>query len=40
MTTHSNHRSHALDYETMWEVLWRTFPLLAVAAFVLWLVIP
>ena len=39
MTTHSDHHSHDIDYEAMWEVLWMSVPLIALAAFVLWLMI-
>ena len=39
MTTQSDHQSHDIDYEAMWEVLWLSVPLIALAAFVLWLTI-
>ncbi len=39
MTTHSDHQSHDIDYEAMWEVLWMSVPLIALAALVLWLTI-
>ena len=39
MATHSDHHSHDIDYEAMWEVLWISVPLFALAGFVLWLII-
>ena len=39
MATHSDHQSHEIDYEAMWEVLWMSVPVIALAAFVLWLMI-
>jgi hypothetical protein len=39
MTTYSDHHSHDVDYEAMWEVLWMGVPIIALAAFVLWLMI-
>jgi hypothetical protein len=39
MATHSNHHSNDIDYEAMWEVLWISVPLFALAGFVLWLII-
>ena len=39
MTTHSDHHSHDIDYEAMWEVLRMSVPLIALAALVLWLTI-
>jgi hypothetical protein len=39
MATHSDHHHHDIDYEAMWEVLWISVPLFALAGFVLWLII-
>jgi hypothetical protein len=39
MATHSDHHSHGIDYEAMWEVLWMSVPLFGLAGFVLWLMI-
>jgi hypothetical protein len=39
MATHSDHHSHDIDYEAMWEVAWMSVPLFALAGFVLWLTI-
>jgi hypothetical protein len=39
MATPSDHDSHEIDYDAMWEVLWMSVPPLALVGFVLWLMI-
>jgi hypothetical protein len=39
MATHRDQHSRDIDFEAMWEVLWMTVPLFALAGFVLWLMI-